>query len=389
MNIHEYQAKSILQKYGVGVPRGGLATTPVEAGDVARALGGDVWAVKAQVHAGGRGKGGGIRIARDIDEVMRHAHDMLGQSLVTHQTGPRGKKVRKLLIEQGCRIVREHYLGLVLDRSTSRVAMLASSEGGVEIEEVALRSPEKILTALIDPVCGLMPYQTRKLALRLNLREKDALKKATACMSSLYRAFTKLDCSIAEINPLVLTSAGELLALDAKLVFDDSALYRHADVAAMLDPDEEDPTEQEAKKHNLSFIKLGGSIGCMVNGAGLAMATMDIIKLHGGEPANFLDVGGGANAEQVTNAFKILLRDSNVRAVLINIFGGIMRCDTIAGGILKALEEVKLTVPLVVRLEGTNVEIGRQMLANAGVDLVTATDMRDAAEKAVRLSEQE
>jgi succinyl-CoA synthetase beta subunit len=386
MNIHEYQAKTILQRFGVGVPRGGVAKTPDEARDVASALGGEVWAVKAQIHAGGRGKGGGIRLARSLAEVSRCAESMLGAPLVTHQTGATGKIVRKLLIEQGCEIAREFYLGVVIDRTTDQTVMLASREGGVEIEEVAKRSPDKILTEQIDPVCGFMPFQTRRLAYQLEMRDKETLKRAAGFMSSLHRAFMELDCSIAEINPLVLTKGGELLALDAKLVLDDSALFRRPELAAMLDPDEEDPTEQEAKKFHLSYVSLDGNIGCMVNGAGLAMATMDIIKLHGGEPANFLDVGGGANTEQVTNAFKILLRDEKVRAVLINIFGGIMKCDTIADGIVGALKEVELEVPLVVRLEGTNVELGREILARSGVGVVTAKDMSDAAQTVVRLA---
>jgi succinyl-CoA synthetase beta subunit len=311
---------------------------------------------------------------------------MLGMLLVTHQTGPGGKKVNKVLVEQGCAIERELYLGVVIDRTTSQVVMLGSPEGGVEIEEVARSSPEKIFTEQIDGACGLMPFQARELAFKLGLREKETLKKACRFMTSLYKAFIERDCSIAEINPLVVTKDGDLLALDAKLVFDDSALYRHPDIAELLDEDEEDPTELQAKAFGLSYISLDGNIGCMVNGAGLAMATMDIIKLHGGEPANFLDVGGGANTEQVTNAFKILMSDERVKAVLINIFGGIMKCDTIANGILGALKEINLTVPLVVRLEGTNVELGREILANSGIDLVTATDMGDAAEKVVELA---
>ncbi|MBN2370654.1 MAG: ADP-forming succinate--CoA ligase subunit beta [Vicinamibacteria bacterium] len=386
MNLHEYQAKAVFRSYGVGVPRGGVAGTPDEARDVARSLGGEVWAVKAQIHAGGRGKGGGIRLARSPDEVFRHAASMLGAPLVTHQTGVAGQIVRKLLVERGCEIEREHYLGVAIDRSTDQTVMLASREGGVEIEEVAKRSPEKILTEQIDPVCGLMPFQTRRIAFGLDMRGERALKRAADFMSALHRVFMELDCSIAEINPLVLTKNGELLALDAKLALDDSALYRHPDLAAMLDPEEEDPTEREAKESSLSYVSLDGNIGCMVNGAGLAMATMDIIKLHGGEPANFLDVGGGANTEQVKSAFKILLRDDKVRAVLINIFGGIMKCDTIAKGILGALEEVRFKAPLVARLEGTNVEIGREILARSGVGIVTAADMREAAQTVVRLA---
>ncbi|MGH7823226.1 MAG: ADP-forming succinate--CoA ligase subunit beta, partial [Candidatus Binatia bacterium] len=351
MNIHEYQAKELLRRYQVSVPRGKVAATPAEAEAAAKELGGGVCVVKAQVHAGGRGKGGGIKLARSPGEARDVAAKMIGMQLVTHQTGPEGKTVRRVLVEEGCDIGRELYLGLVLDRAAGRLAMMASTEGGVEIEEVAAKTPEKILRETIDPAVGLQGFQARKLAFGLAI-PKESVNKAVTFMTGLHRAFVESDCSLAEINPLVLTKQGDLLALDCKMGFDDNALYRHADIREMRDFGEEDPREVEAAKHDLSYIGLDGDIACMVNGAGLAMATMDIIKFYGGDPANFLDVGGGATTEKVTAAFKILLGDENVKAILVNIFGGIMKCDTIAAGVVAAAREVKLSVPLVVRMKG-------------------------------------
>jgi len=382
MNIHEYQAKEILRKYGVAVLRGKVATTPEEAEAAARELGGGLCVVKAQIHAGGRGKAGGVKLAKDPQAVREYAAAMLGKKLVTHQTGPEGKEVQKVFIEQGCDIAKEYYLGMVIDRATFRVTMMASSEGGVEIEEVAARSPEKILRAAIDPAAGFVDFQGRKLAYGLGL-PKDSVTKAVSFMRALYRAFIESDASLVEINPLVLTKAGDLIALDAKMGFDDNALFRHPDVRAMRDVTEENPKEVEASKFDLSYIALDGNIGCMVNGAGLAMATMDIIKHYGAEPANFLDVGGGATTEKVTEAFKIILSDKNVKAVLVNIFGGIMRCDVVATGVVEAAKQVKLAVPLVVRLEGTNVELGKKILSESGLNIIAANDLADAAKKAV------
>lgn len=380
MKIHEYQAKQILIQYGVKVPQGKVATTAAEAGEIARELGGKVVAVKAQIHAGGRGKGGGIKLAKSPEEAEELAGQLLGSSLVTPQTGPEGKVVNCVLIEQGVNIDKEFYLGIVIDRSQQRPVFMASREGGVEIEEVAQRSPELILKEPVHPGLGLQAFQARKIAFGLGLEGK-AVANATRFMSALYQAFESSDASLAEINPLVLTNEGELCALDAKMTFDDSALYRHAEIVEMRDLDEEEPLEVEASRHQLNYIKLDGQVGCMVNGAGLAMATMDIIKLEGASPANFLDVGGGANVEQVKNAFRILLSDENVKAVLINIFGGIMRCDVVAEGVVQAARETGADVPVVVRLAGTNVEQGREILKNSGLDFAVATDMADAARK--------
>jgi len=382
MNIHEYQAKALLAKYGVAVPRGGVAYTAEEAATRAEELGGPVWVVKAQIHAGGRGKGGGVKIARSLDEVRSLARSMIGMKLVTHQTGPAGREVRRVYIEEGCQIARELYLGMLVDRATGRVTAMASAEGGVEIEEVAAKSPEKILRVAIDPATGMQPFHARKLAFGLGLKGEQ-VGSATRFMLGMYRAFLDLDASVVEINPLVVTAKNEVVALDAKVNFDDNALYRHAEVRDLRDEGEEDPAEIEAAKHDLNYVKLDGNIGCMVNGAGLAMATMDIIKLHGGEPANFLDVGGGASRERVTAAFKLILADPNVEGLLVNIFGGIMRCDVIAEGVVAAAKEVGLHVPLVVRLEGTNVELGKKILGDSGLPIVSADNLGDAAAKIV------
>ncbi|MDH5748668.1 MAG: ADP-forming succinate--CoA ligase subunit beta [Rhodospirillales bacterium] len=383
MNIHEYQAKQLLAKFGVAVPRGGVAYTAQEAQSVAKDLGGSVWVVKAQIHAGGRGKGGGVKVVKSIEDVRSTADQMLGMTLVTHQTGPEGKEVKRVYIEEGCDIARELYLGVLIDRVTSRVTFMASTEGGMEIEEVAAKTPEKILKVVIDPATGIQPFHARQLAFGLGLEGKQ-VGAAVKFMIAMYNAFTGLDASLLEINPLVITGAGEVIALDAKMNFDDNALYRHKDVEALRDEDEEDPTELEAARHDLNYIKLDGSIGCMVNGAGLAMATMDIIKLYGGDPANFLDVGGGATKERVTTAFKLILSDPNVEGILVNIFGGIMRCDVIAEGVVAAAREVSLNVPLVVRLEGTNVELGKKILSESGLPIVSADNLADAAEKVVK-----
>jgi succinyl-CoA synthetase beta subunit len=382
VKIHEYQAKEILRKFGVAVPRGYLAVTPLEAEGAARQLGGGICAVKAQIHAGGRGKGGGIRLARSPDEARQHAEAMLGMVLKTPQTGPEGQEVRKVYVEEGCRIARELYLGMTLDREAGRLAVMASGEGGVDIEEAARKTPEKILRERIDPLTGLLPFQARRLAFGLGL-QGDSVGAFVRFATGLNNAYVATDASLAEINPLVLTVSGDVLALDAKMNFDDNALYRHPDIAAMRDPDEEDPKETQAKEWDLSYIALAGDIGCMVNGAGLAMATMDVIKLAGGSPANFLDVGGGADEEKVTAAFKILLADPNVKTVLVNIFGGIMKCDVIANGIVAAARQVGLSIPLVVRLEGTNVELGREILAQSELEIIAADDLGDAARKAV------
>ncbi len=382
MNIHEHQAKGVLQRYGVSVPDGGVAYSVDEAVKVARSLPGPIWVVKAQIHAGGRGKGGGVKIAKSIDEVRGLASDILGMTLVTHQTGPAGKEVKRLYIEDGCDIARELYLSAVMDRGTSRIAIMASTEGGMDIEAVAADTPEKIQTLVIDPISGLQGHHARRIAFSLGLEGKQ-VGSAVKLITALYKAFVDTDASLVEINPLVVTGTGEVMALDAKMNFDDNALYRHADIEELRDADEEDPAELEAAKADLNYIKLDGEIGCMVNGAGLAMATMDIIKLHGGEPANFLDVGGGATKERVTQAFKIILSDSNVKGILVNIFGGIMRCDIIAEGVVAAAREVHLDKPLVVRLEGTNVEKGKKIMASAGLTIIAADDLGDAAAKVV------
>src|SRR3954467_2038046 len=383
MNIHEYQAKALIGKYGVATPPGHVAYTAEEAVQAAQKLGGSVWVVKAQIHAGGRGKAGGVKVVKSLEDVKSTAQKMLGMTLVTHQTGPAGKVVKRIYVEGGCDIKRELYLGMLVDRATSRITIMASAEGGVEIEEVAAKSPEKILKVAIDPATGIQPYHTRKIAFFLGL-EGNQIGSAAKFITAMYSAFNALDCSIVEINPLVVTGAGDVLALDAKVNFDDNALFRHKDIEELRDPDEEDPAELEAAKHSLNYIKLDGSIGCMVNGAGLAMATMDIIKLYGGSPANFLDVGGGATKERVTTAFKIILSDSNVEGILVNIFGGIMRCDVIAEGVVAAAREVSLHVPLVVRLEGTNVELGKKILAQSGLKILSADNLADAAEKVVK-----
>jgi succinyl-CoA synthetase beta subunit len=384
MKIHEYQAKEILRGFGVAVPRGALATTPEQAVAAARELlhGKSVCVIKAQIHAGGRGKGGGVKLAKSAEQAGELARQMLGMQLVTHQTGPQGQKVRKVYVEEGMDIARELYLGLTLDRAISRNVLMASSEGGVEIEEVAARQPEKILREPIDPVVGLSGYQARNLAFGLGL-SGSAVASFGKFASAMSRAYLETDASIVEINPLVVTRQGDVVALDAKVNFDDNALFRHPDVAALRDPDEEDPREQQAKEHDLSYIALEGNIGCMVNGAGLAMATMDMIKTAGGMPANFLDVGGGADEDKVTAAFKLLLSDPQVKAVLVNIFGGIMRCDVIAAGIIAAAKQVQLQVPLVVRLEGTNVQEGKALLRTSGLPIIPADDLGDAAHKAV------
>lgn len=384
MNIHEYQGKEILRKYGVKVPNGYVAYTVDEAVEAAEKLGTSVTVVKAQIHAGGRGKAGGVKVAKNLDEVRTYANEILGKTLVTHQTGPEGKEVKRLLIEEGCDIKKEYYIGVVLDRATSRVVMMGSEEGGTEIEEVAAKTPEKIFKEVIDPVVGLSGYQARRLAFNMNIPD-ELINKAVKFMSGLYQAFVEKDCSIAEINPLVTTGDGEVLALDAKLNFDDNALYRQNDVVEYRDYDEEDEKEIEASKYDLSYVALDGNIGCMVNGAGLAMSTMDIIKFYGGEPANFLDVGGGATAEKVTEAFKIILSDKNVKGIFVNIFGGIMKCDVIAEGVVEATKQVGLNLPLVVRLEGTNVDLGKKILNESGLNIIPADSMADGAEKIVSL----
>ncbi len=383
MNIHEYQAKGLLAKYGSPILKGGVAYTPQEAVDVAKDLGGPVWVVKAQIHAGGRGKGGGVKVVKSLDDVKKVAGEILGMTLVTHQTGPQGKLVKRVYIEDGCAIDKELYVSFLVDRATSRVAIIASSEGGMDIEEVAAHTPEKIITVTIDPASGLSGFHARKVAYGLGLSGKAA-SSCVKVIQSLYKGFVDLDCAMLEINPLVITKAEEAVLLDAKVSFDSNALFRHKDVQELRDPDEEDPMELEAAKHELNYIKLDGNIGCMVNGAGLAMATMDIIKLSGGAPANFLDVGGGATKERVTEAFKIILSDPNVEGILVNIFGGIMRCDVIAEGVVSAAREVSLTVPLVVRLEGTNVDLGKKIMAESGLPIISADDLGDAARKVVK-----
>ena len=382
MNIHEYQAKEILKRYGVPVPLGKVASTPQEAKAAAAELGGRC-VVKAQIHAGGRGKAGGVKFASSPEDAEQRASEILGKKLVTHQTGPQGRQVRRVLIEQGVNIEREFYLGLVLDRAQSRVTVIASSEGGVEIEEIAANHPERILKELIDPAVGLQPFQCRRLAFALGVPQ-PVVGKMVALMQALYRAFDDCDCSITEINPLILTKEGQVMALDAKMSFDGNALFRQKDILALRDLNEEDPREVEASNYDLSYISLDGNIGCMVNGAGLAMATMDIIKLCGGEPANFLDVGGGATKERVGQAFKLILSDERVRGVLINIFGGIMRCDVLAQGVVDAARELSIKVPLVVRMQGTNVELGRKILADSELSIISAETMAEAAEKIVQ-----
>ncbi|MBI5919432.1 MAG: ADP-forming succinate--CoA ligase subunit beta [Nitrosomonadales bacterium] len=382
MKIHEYQAKEILRQYQVPTPRGVSCFSVEDAVAAAESLGGSVWVVKAQIHAGGRGKGGGVKVAKSLDEVRQYAQAILGMQLVTHQTGSQGQMVRRLLVEQGAAIAREFYLGMVVDRSRQRVALIASSEGGMEIEEVAAHSPDKIKTEWIDPVDGLTDAQADAVSRQIGLPEV-ALAEARSVLQGLYRAFVEKDAMLAEINPLILTADNRVVALDAKFNFDSNALYRHPEIVALRDLDEEDPAEIEASKFDLSYIQLDGDIGCLVNGAGLAMATMDIIKLYGGNPANFLDVGGGATTEKVTEAFKLMLKNPKLKAILVNIFGGIMKCDVIAQGVVAAAREVQLTVPLVVRLEGTNVDLGKRLLADSGLPIISANNMADAAEKVV------
>jgi len=381
MKVHEYQAKSLLAKYGVAVPRGEVAETAEKARDIAKRLGGPV-VVKAQIHAGGRGKGGGIRVAKDAEEAARHAAAILGMTLVTPQTGPEGRVVRKVLLEEALEADRELYVAVTLDRSLARPIVIASKSGGMEIEEVAARDPNAVVREPVDAALGMIPFQARRLALALGL-SGDAFKSGVTLLQSLFRAYVETDASLAEINPLVVTKSGRVLALDAKMNFDDNALFRHPDVREMRDLGEEDPLEVEASKFGLNYIKLDGNVGCMVNGAGLAMATMDLVKLAGGEPANFLDVGGGASEEQVENAFRIILSDPHVQAVLINIFGGIMRCDIIAKGVVAAVKGMGLSLPVVVRLEGTNVEEGRRILSESGLRVTPADGLADAAKKAV------
>lgn len=389
MNIHEYQAKEIFRKYGVPTPRGGVAFSGPEARKVAEELGGNLWVVKAQIHAGGRGKAGGVKLAKSLDEVEKIAEEMLGMTLVTHQTGPEGKVVKKVYIEEGADIKAEYYLGMVLDRALEMPVMMASTEGGMEIEEVAEKTPEKIVKVAIDPTIGFQPFHARKLAFGLGLG-KDEQKEFIKFANALYRVYMDNDAEMIEINPLIKTGEGKFLALDAKMGFDDNALYRHPDIADMRDLDEEEPTEIEAKKYGLSYIKLDGNVGCMVNGAGLAMATMDIIKHEGGEPANFLDVGGGANPDTVAKGFEIILSDPNVKSIFVNIFGGIVRCDRIANGILQATEKVEVNVPVIVRLDGTNAEEAAEILRNANIkNIIPAEDLKDGAQKAVKAAKGE
>jgi succinyl-CoA synthetase beta subunit len=385
MKIHEFQGKAILARHGVPVPRGEVAVKAEEARAIAERLGGTIAVVKAQIHAGGRGKGGGVKIAKSPAEAEQLAKQILGMKLVTYQTGPEGQVVGRVLIEEGLQIARELYLGLVIDRSTQRPVLMVSPEGGVEIEKVAEETPERIFKVVVNPALGLQPFEARTLAFQLGL-SGDQIGKAVKMMMALYQAFVANDASLLEVNPLIVTAGGDLIALDAKVTFDDNALFRHADFKELRDLSEEDPLEIEASKYSLNYIKLDGTIGCMVNGAGLAMATMDIIKLAGGEPANFLDVGGGANAEQIKNAFRILMSDTAVKAVLINIFGGILRCDVLAQGVIAAVKDLGVRVPIVIRMEGTNVEEGKRMLKESGLNFTTADGMGDAAEKVVKLS---
>jgi len=382
MNVHEYQAKALFRAYGVAVPAGLLAKTPAEAEDAAKEIAAPVVVVKAQIHAGGRGKGGGVKLAKSPAEAKQHASQILGMTLVTHQTGPQGKLVRSVYVEAGSEIARELYLALTLDRASESFAVIASTEGGMNIEEVAEKTPEKIHTELIDPVVGLQPYQVRKIARALALAAPQT-KKLEEFLSALYRLYIEKDCSLVEINPLVVTKQGDLFALDGKLNFDDNALYRHPEIAALRDPEEEDPRERAAKEIDLAYVGLDGDVGCMVNGAGLAMATLDAITVNGGKPANFLDAGGGADKEKVKEAFKLILRDENVRAILVNIFGGIVRCDLIADGVVAAAQELGVKVPLVVRLQGTNAEQGRKILSESGLDITPAETLAEAAERAV------
>ncbi|OQW43070.1 MAG: succinate--CoA ligase subunit beta [Proteobacteria bacterium SG_bin4] len=386
MKIHEYQAKEILRNYGVATPQGIACFSVDEAVNAAKQLGGEVWAVKAQIYAGGRGKGGGVKVAKSLDEVRQRAGEILGMRLVTHQTGPEGRIVHRLFIEQGVKIDREYYAGMVVDRRQQRVCLMASSEGGMDIEKVAAETPDKIHKVFIDPVAGLTSEQAQDIAQKIGI-PSQCVPQAISLLQGLYRAFDETDASLLEINPLGLVNGDQVMALDAKMNFDDNALYRHAEVVALRDLDEEDPVEIEAAKHELSYIPLDGNIGCLVNGAGLAMATMDIIKLYGGNPANFLDVGGGATTEKVTEAFKLMLRNPKLQAILVNIFGGIMKCDVIAEGVVAAAREVQLTVPLVVRLEGTNVDLGKKILADSGLPIISAADMADAAQKAVNAAQ--
>ncbi|MCA1062357.1 ADP-forming succinate--CoA ligase subunit beta [Rossellomorea sp. AcN35-11] len=382
MNIHEYQGKEILRNYGVSVPNGKVAFTAEEAVEAAKTLNSSVYVVKAQIHAGGRGKAGGVKIAKSLDEVRTYAEELIGKTLVTHQTGPEGKEVKRLLIEEGCDIKKEYYVGLVLDRATSQVVLMASEEGGTEIEEVAEKTPEKIFKEYIDPVVGLTGFQARRIAFNINIPQ-NLVGKAAKFMMGLYNVYVQKDASIVEINPLVVTGDGDVMALDAKFNFDSNALYRQKDVIELRDLEEEDAKEIEASKYDLSYISLDGNIGCMVNGAGLAMATMDIVKHYGGDPANFLDVGGGATAEKVTEAFKIILSDENVKGIFVNIFGGIMKCDVIATGVVEAAKQIGLQVPLVVRLEGTNVDLGKEILNKSGLNIIAAESMADGAQKIV------
>jgi len=382
MKIHEYQGKELFRKFGMVTPRGFACFSTDEAVEAAKKLGGSVWVVKAQIHAGGRGKGGGVKVAKSLDEVRDKAKQILGMQLVTHQTGPGGQKVRRLLIEEGADIKKELYVGMVVDRVTQRVALMASSEGGMDIEEVAAKTPEKIHKVFIDPARGLLDADAADVAAKIGIPEASRAE-AVKMLQGLYKCFDETDASLAEINPLILTGGGKVVALDSKLNFDDNALFRHPDIVAMRDLDEEDPLEIEASKYDLSYISLDGSIGCLVNGAGLAMATMDTIKLYGAEPANFLDVGGGATAERVTAAFKIMLSNPKVKAILVNIFGGIMKCDTIAAGVVAAAREVKLSVPLVVRMKGTNEDLGKKILKDSGLPIISADNMGEAGQKAV------
>jgi succinyl-CoA synthetase beta subunit len=388
MNVHEYQAKKLMKEFNISVLQGDVASTPKDAVEVAKKLGGNVWVIKAQIHAGGRGKGGGVKVAKSLEEVEKYAAQIIGMNLVTHQTGPEGKKVHLVLVEQGCDIAHEYYVGIVLDRSKGKVTMMASSEGGVEIEKVAAETPEKIIKVIIDPATGFTPFVGRKLAYGIGIEQPEVQKKAIQFFQGLYNLYVNKDCSIAEINPLVVTKDNSVIALDAKLNFDDNALFRHADVEALRDPTEESEQETEAHKYGLSYISLDGNIGCLVNGAGLAMGTLDIIKLHGGEPANFLDVGGGANKDMVEKAFSIILKDKKVKAILVNIFGGIMKCDIIAEGIIAAAKNLGIKVPLVVRLEGTNVVLGKKLLTESGLKITPAGDLADAAKKVIKAAKE-
>lgn len=382
MNVHEYQAKEILAKYGVPVQKGKVASSVEEATQIAQELKVKSYVLKAQIHAGGRGKGGGIKMAKNVDEVRVLASQLLGMRLVTPQTGASGKIVRKILVAESINIKKEYYLGMVVDRSEAKIVLMGSQEGGMDIEEVAKHHPEKLLKLHIDPTLGISPFQARQLVYDLEI-DKSLTNKAIGAITGLYKAFVESDCSLAEINPLAVSREGDLIAIDAKLNFDDNALYRHPDISAMRDPNEEDPRELDAKSHGLSYVSLDGNIGCMVNGAGLAMATMDLIKLHGGQPANFLDVGGGASTEQVVHAFKLILADERVKAILVNIFGGIMKCDVIANGVIEAAKQIQLKVPLVVRLEGTNVDLGRKLISESGLNIIAASSLEEAAKKVV------